>query len=258
MARIRTIKPEFFSSADIVALTPLARLLFIAFWCESDREGRMVWRPETFKLRYLAGDNCNISALCKEITGRGLVVLYGDGFAHIPTFSTHQHINPRESVSRLPEPDAITTRDSRVGTRANQDVHAQVGREGKGKEGKGKEGEKTARVALAPDGVPEPVWQDFLKVRKAKRLPMTDTAWQGITREAAKAGIDLAQAVTVCCERGWATFNAGWYADSAKQHATGQRQSPNKQEALEARNRALAEEMIAEFNQKNGAEIEAI
>jgi uncharacterized protein YdaU (DUF1376 family) len=116
----------------------------------------------------------------------------------------------------------------------------------------------TARGALAPDGVPDPVWQDFLKVRKAKHLPMTDTAWQGITREAAKAGIDLAQAVTVCCERGWATFNAGWYAGSAKQHATGQRQGPNKQEALEARNRALAEEMIAEFNQKNGAEIEAI
>ena len=45
MARIRTIKPEFFTSEDIVALSPLARLLFIALWCEADREGRLVWKP---------------------------------------------------------------------------------------------------------------------------------------------------------------------------------------------------------------------
>ncbi len=30
MARIRTIKPEFFTSEDVVALSPLARLLFIS------------------------------------------------------------------------------------------------------------------------------------------------------------------------------------------------------------------------------------
>ena len=138
MARIRTIKPEFFTSEDIVSLSPLARLLYIALWCESDKEGRMVWKPATFKLRYLPGDNCDVLALCEEILERGLVKLYGDGLAYIPAFSAHQHINPRESASQLPdhkEQPRVGTRQPRVGTGANLDLHAQVGREGKGKEG---------------------------------------------------------------------------------------------------------------------------
>ena len=135
MARIRTIKPEFFTSEDIVGLTPFARLLYIALWCEADKEGRLVWKPATFKLRYLPGDDCDVLALCKELTDAGLVVLYGNGYAHIPTFKAHQHINPRESVSQLPDPDASTTRAARVGTRQERASDAQGGREGKGKEG---------------------------------------------------------------------------------------------------------------------------
>lgn len=134
MARIRTIKPEFFTSADIVSLSPMARLLYIALWCEADKEGRLVWKPATFKLRYLPGDNCDVQALCDEVVKAGLVVLYGEGFAHIPAFKAHQHINPRESVSQLPDPDASTTRQPRVGTRQSRDSDAQGGREGKGRE----------------------------------------------------------------------------------------------------------------------------
>lgn len=135
MARIRTIKPEFFTSEDIVSRTAMARILYIALWCEADKEGRLVWKPATFKLRYLPGDACDINALCTELVEAGLVVLYGDGFAYIPTFKAHQHINPRESASQLPEPDAKTTRPPRVGTRQPRDSDAQGGREGKGREG---------------------------------------------------------------------------------------------------------------------------
>jgi hypothetical protein len=135
VARIRTIKPEFFTSEDIVALSPLARLLYIATWCEADKEGRMVWKPKTFKMRYLPGDECDINALCAEILDAKLITLYGNGYALIPTFKAHQHINPRETVSQLPEPDASTTRAARVGTRHSRDSDAQGGREGKGREG---------------------------------------------------------------------------------------------------------------------------
>jgi len=142
MARIRTIKPEFFTSEDIVNLTPLARLLYVAIWCEADKEGRLVWKPKTFKLRYFPGDNCDIEAMCAELTESGLVRIYGEGYALVPTFKSHQHINPRESASQLPEPIASSSRASRVGTRqprvitgANLDDDAQGGREGKGREG---------------------------------------------------------------------------------------------------------------------------
>lgn len=136
MARIRTIKPEFFTSEDIVSLSPMARLLYIALWCEADREGRMLWKPRTFKMRYFPADDCDVIALCKELTDAGLVRLYGDGLAHVPSFSKHQHLNPREAVSQLAEPDAPVTRGRRVSTRHSPDSDAQVGREGKGREGK--------------------------------------------------------------------------------------------------------------------------
>jgi hypothetical protein len=136
MARIRTIKPEFFTSEDIVGLTPFARLLYIALWCEADRDGRMVWKPKTFKIRYLPADECDIQALCQELLDAGLVRLYGDGFAVIPAFSDHQHINPREAVSVLPEPDASSTRRPRVNHASTRDSDVQVGRERKGKEEK--------------------------------------------------------------------------------------------------------------------------
>jgi hypothetical protein len=131
MARIRTIKPEFFTSEDVVSLTPFARLLYIALWCEADKEGRLVWKPKTFKMRYFPADAVDIDALCLELTEANLIVRYGDGFAHIPTFGAHQHINPRESASQLPEP----TRQARVGTRHSRVSDAQGGREGKGREG---------------------------------------------------------------------------------------------------------------------------
>lgn len=202
MARIRTIKPEFFTSEDIVGLSPLTRLLYIAIWCEADKEGRLVWKPMTFKLRYFPADNCDIQAMCAEIVSAGLVVLYGTGYAYVPAFKAHQHINPRETASQLPEPDAPVTRKARVGTRQSRDSDAQGGREGKGREGDTRD--------ATPDGVSDSVWQDFQKLRKVKKAPITDTALNGIRLEAEKAGMSLGDALAVCCKRGWTGFEAAW------------------------------------------------
>jgi hypothetical protein len=161
MARIRTIKPEFFTSEDIVALSPLARLLYVALWCESDKEGRMLWKPRTFKMRYFPADACDIDALCSELTTGGLVRLYGEGLAFIPAFTMHQHINPRETASQLPEPDKKLTRQPRVTTRQPRDSDAQGGREGKGKEG------STRDASGDPDGFAE-FWTAYPN-RKAKQ-----------------------------------------------------------------------------------------
>lgn len=137
MARIRTIKPEFFTSADICALPPLARLLYIALWCEADRAGRMVWSPRTFKIRYLPEDSCQIEKLCDSLLTAGLVYTYevnGEKFGVIPTFAAHQAINNRESDSRLPQPPEDLTRQSRVRHASPRVEDAPTG---KGREGKG-------------------------------------------------------------------------------------------------------------------------
>lgn len=124
MAYIRTIKATFFTSDDIVSLSPLARLLYIALWTESDREGRFSWRPGNFKLRFLPGDDCHIDELCNELVESGLVITYqvdGKTYAEIPTFTRHQSINVRERKSILPErvSHATGTRHDASATRAD-------------------------------------------------------------------------------------------------------------------------------------------
>ena len=161
MARIRTVKPEFFTSEDIVSRSPMARLLYIALWCEADKEGRLVWKPATFKLRYMPGDSCDINALCDELDGAGLVVLYGDGYAYIPTFKAHQHINPRESASQLPDPVDFPSRPSRVGTRRSRVDDATVTHR---EEGKGREGDIHASTRASVHEFPpgfEKVWTAY-------------------------------------------------------------------------------------------------
>lgn len=61
-----------------------------------------------------------------------------------------------------------------------------------------------------PIGVDESVWNDYLKVRRAKKLPMTETALKGIMAEATKAGKTLNEAITICCENNWVGFKAEW------------------------------------------------
>lgn len=149
MGRIRTVKPEFFTSEDIVALSAHARLLYIALWCEADREGRLQWKPRTFKMRYFPADDVSIDSLCNEITSAGLAVTYGDGLAYIPSFKTHQHVNPRESASILPAPPSTNQLPTR------RDASARVSDAQGGKEGEGKE-----RKDLAPNGACPPDPED--------------------------------------------------------------------------------------------------
>lgn len=93
--------------------------------------------------------------------------------------------------------------------------------------------------ALAPSevlevpGVPRELMVDYVAVRKAKRAgPFTITALAGLQREADKAGLSLAEAITECCEAGWQGFKADWYA---RRHGL---QSPTS-EAPRARELAL-------------------
>jgi uncharacterized protein YdaU (DUF1376 family) len=66
-----------------------------------------------------------------------------------------------------------------------------------------------------PIGVTDSVWQDWVKLRKEKRAAVTQTAINGIEREAKKAGVSLQVALETCCERGWTGFKADWLASKS-------------------------------------------
>lgn len=111
MARIRTIKPEFWEDETIALLPPLGRLLFIGTWNLADDEGLLRWTPDYLKAGIFIYDKLTIkqvSGLMELLVDAGLVFPYQGGKAHqllayIPGFTRHQRIN-RPSPSKLPPP----------------------------------------------------------------------------------------------------------------------------------------------------------
>jgi uncharacterized protein YdaU (DUF1376 family) len=71
---------------------------------------------------------------------------------------------------------------------------------------------ESATVVATPVGVSDSVWQDFVKHRKAKKAPVTQTVIDGIQREASKAAWELEAALAECVVRGWQSFKAEWVA----------------------------------------------
>jgi hypothetical protein len=147
MARIRTVKPEFFRHyelyrAEIEERMPM-RIAFAGLWTSADREGRFRWVPDELKLDCLPYDKIDFSRVLDALTTRGFIVKYtsmGRDYGWIPGFLRHQVINNRERDSELPEPPAESvtlTRDPRV-TDACPTESSSCKAEGKGKEGKGK------------------------------------------------------------------------------------------------------------------------
>ena len=59
-------------------------------------------------------------------------------------------------------------------------------------------------------GIPEQVANDFVKLRKAKKAPLSLTAIDIVQREAGKAGISLEWALKVCIMKGWQGFDSSW------------------------------------------------
>jgi hypothetical protein len=71
-----------------------------------------------------------------------------------------------------------------------------------------KENKGASRVGIEkPVNVSEEVWKDFKKQRKSK---LTQTALNGIIKQAELAGWSLQQALTEVVERGWQSFKAEW------------------------------------------------
>lgn len=162
MARIRTVKPEFFLHEGLFDLEqetglPI-RLAFAGLWCHADREGRFTWRPRTLGAQILPFDDIDFSRVLDALVTRGFLVRYACGrdvYGCIPTFTKHQIVNPRERKSVIPPFDPVldsstindlaptsSTRDDASVTREARDDRL-CALEGKGREGNGKGKEHT-------------------------------------------------------------------------------------------------------------------
>ncbi len=112
MARIRSLKPEFWEDEEIGMLSRDARLLFMACWSAADDEGLLRWSSANLKASAFRYDDdittATLEELMAELAASPFVVPYKGGkaqqsLAWIPGFHKHQKPN-RPQPSKLPPP----------------------------------------------------------------------------------------------------------------------------------------------------------
>jgi hypothetical protein len=100
MARIRTIKPDFWSDGKIVTLSAAARLLFIGSWnfalCD---DGHLPDDAMGLKLKVLPADAVDPFELLQELLDAGVIVqgetADGRSYLHVPRLRDHQKVDNR-------------------------------------------------------------------------------------------------------------------------------------------------------------------
>jgi hypothetical protein len=155
MARIRTIKPDFFASETVSALSFRARLTWIGLWTHCDDYGRSRDNVKLIKAAVWPLDNVSLRDVDEdldELIKHGLIFKYevdGRGYLQISAWSEHQKVD-RPSKSTLPTPEE----GSRVPREDVASPREGLALEGKGREGKGRDA-REARESVASVG-PEP------------------------------------------------------------------------------------------------------
>jgi len=79
MARIRTVKPEFWTSEQVMECSALARLLFIGIWNFCDDAGNHPLSPKTLKALVFPGDDITatqVADLLAELESNALLSVY--------------------------------------------------------------------------------------------------------------------------------------------------------------------------------------
>lgn len=144
MARIRTIKPEFWTSEQVMACSTTARLLFVGLWNFCDDAGRMPVSFKTIKALVFPADDFtadDIARMFDELSSNGLLFTYsvdGKNFFQVTGWH-HQRIDRPQKPKCPPPPSEHSSNTLRSFA---------VGREGKGEEGKGNAADAAKVVSI--------------------------------------------------------------------------------------------------------------
>lgn len=171
MARIRTIKPGFFSSLTITELPKATRLTFIGIWTFVDDDGRAVDDSRLVKAEVWPLDDDygpkRISDDLEKLEKAGLIERYqvdGRRYLRVVNWAEHQRIN-RPQASKLPKSPSECVKPQGTITELSVNRHGSDSEpsrndhgaitepslpEGKGREGKGKEDSLSSRSDLQP------------------------------------------------------------------------------------------------------------
>lgn len=110
MARIRTIKPDFYSDEDLAELSHVTRLAFPGLWCLADGFGRLEDRPKRIRAQLFPYEpEVDMESILEELAGARFIIRYqvdGVRLIQVRTFRKHQRITGKEATqpSSFPPP----------------------------------------------------------------------------------------------------------------------------------------------------------
>lgn len=128
MARIRTIKPGFFTNEDLAELAFGDRLLFVGLWTQADKAGRLEDRPKRLKAALFPYDDFDIDDALGRLANAKFITRYeGNGgikLIQVRTWAKHQRPPKSEPESDLPAPtfgDLLETDPERLEGKGDQE-----------------------------------------------------------------------------------------------------------------------------------------
>lgn len=155
MARIRSIKPEFWVSEQIAECSTNARLTFIGMWAFCDDRGVHPAKPKTLKAELFPMDDFSateVAGLVGELVRAGLVAEFthdGVEFWHVTGWDKHQKIDrPSYKYPAPPALDSMRARRGLAEASTNDRRAPPPGVESSGVESKG--GEKASSPRAQP------------------------------------------------------------------------------------------------------------
>lgn len=113
MARIRSIKPEFWIDQDLAVEVPNrdARMLYVGLWNQADEHGRLRADATWIKGQVFPYDEDltpdAIDKLIDLLVEAGRAIRYqvrSSGYLYLPKLAGHQRLEPHKVPSRLPAP----------------------------------------------------------------------------------------------------------------------------------------------------------
>jgi hypothetical protein len=227
MARIRSIKPELPQSESMGKVGRDARLCFVLMWTMADDSGRLRGNSRMLASLLFPYDDdapALIDGWLQELEREDCVVRYAAGgstYIQITNWLSHQKIDkptpskipPFVESSRILANPRESSCEERKGGEGTKDGIKEGMPHDKSRSSAKRSTPSEVGLALA-DGVDPTHLNDWIKARKS---PLTATAWEGLKTEAEKAGITPAEAVRICAVRGWRGFDSTWNWRSASQ-----------------------------------------
>ena len=184
--RIRSIRPEFWTSLDITKHDYFDRLLFIGLWSYVDDNGVGLDRVPVIIGELFPDDMsrdprdtfARVADGLQRLADGGQITRYthdGRDLIYVPAWDTHQRVD-RPGKSRYPRPTSGNTTDREsVATPSREDRdtpstgEGEKGRRGEGEKGRGDaraSARSTPRGARIPDGFPTPDLTDWARTER--------------------------------------------------------------------------------------------